>query len=66
MHFHQNPRLRPAEIQQPSVRRKPAIRQRKPDLGARLRRALWLGGSIALYGGALALSVLWGWWMAVH
>jgi hypothetical protein len=66
LHFHQNPKLRPAGIQEPFAHRKPTSRERKLAARVWLRRALRLGGTVALYGGTLAVGMLWGWWATAH
>ena len=66
LHFHQNPKLRPAGIQEPFAHRKPTSRECKLAARVWLRRALRLGGTVALYGGTLALGMLWGWWATAH
>ena len=64
MHFHQNPKLRPAEITQPSA--EPASPDRKLVAVEWLRRVLRLGGIVALYGATIALGALFGWWAAAR
>jgi hypothetical protein len=59
MRFQSDPNLKPTEIQPPTVeRRAPVVLARTPDAGARLRRTLRKGGTVAVKGSMLILLLL--------